>query len=151
MLDSYSKLLNALVCLYKMVEFNTMQLVNILGLETLLQSGNSFVKSVLHTHRYHLVNVTGSLVKMDLQLVQLMLYSPASNLSSLLESLNHQLETTIIIFGTRISELPSKYGKASSIVQSFGDARVHTSAVNNYCVLHQLCKQLVLVNISQVS
>ena len=101
-----------------MVEFGTMQLFDILGLETFPQSSNSFVKSVLLTCRYHLEDVTGSLVKMDLQLVQLMVYSPASNLSSLLESLNHQLETTIIIFGTRISDLPSKYGKASSNVQS---------------------------------
>ena len=101
-----------------MVEFDNIQLFYILGIETLPQGGNSFIKSVSLTRQYHPENVTGSLVKMDLQLVQLMLYSPASNLSSLLEFINHQLETTIIIFGTRISELPSKYGKASSIVQS---------------------------------
>ena len=50
-----------------------MQLFDIIRLETLRQSSNSFIKSVLLTCRYHLKNITGSLVKMDLQLVQLML------------------------------------------------------------------------------
>ena len=69
----------------KMVEFDNTQLFYIHGIEMLPQGGNSFVKSVSLTRQYHPKNVTGSLVKMDLQL---MLYSPASNLSSLLESLN---------------------------------------------------------------
>ena len=99
-----------------LVEFDTMQLLDILELEMLPQGGNSFVKSVLLTRRYHPENVTGSMVKMDLQLVQLMLCSPASNLSCLLEPLDTPLETTDIIFSTMISELPSKVTPVSKFI-----------------------------------
>ena len=49
-----------------------------------------------------------------------------------------------LIFGARISDLFSKYGKASSITSEFGDGRTRVravSAINNFCVLvllHQL-------------
>ena len=102
--------------LYKMAEFDTMQFFDILGLEMLPQGGNSFIKSVSLTLRYYLENITGSLVKKDLQLVQLMLCSPASNLSCLLEPLDTPLETTDIIFSTMISELPSKVTPVSKFI-----------------------------------
>ena len=55
-------------------------------------------------------------------------------------------------FGARISELPSKYGKASSITIEFGMRVCAASTINNYCVhINYYClhKQLALVRISR--
>ena len=57
-------------------------------------------------------------------------------------------------FGARISELPSKYRKASSITSEFTVRICAASAINNYCVhvnYHCLHKQLALVCIPRAS
>ena len=43
-----------------------------------------------------------------------------------------------LVFGARISDLPSKYAKASSITSEFGDLCCAASATNDNCVLCEL-------------
>ena len=53
-----------------------------------------------------------------------------------------------LIFGARISNLPSKYGKASSIASEFGARVCAASEINNYnyCVLGQTSTIIVYAN-----
>ena len=89
LLNRSTQLLNGITSLHDVVELDATQLFDVLGLEAFTKGDDGLLKSVSLRLGDHKKDVTGRVIKMRLQLIELVIRCPTGNLRPLTESLSH--------------------------------------------------------------